>query len=187
VSTETEVKIKIEDPENLCCQLERLGSARVSARHFEDNHLLDFPDESLHREHRLIRIRKIEGRGVLTYKGPPRPDGLFKTREELETSFGDADLALRIFEQIGMRAYFRYQKYRQEFELDGVHIAVDETPIGNYVELEGAKESIHGLAQKLGFKESQFVSLSYYSLFEEHCRKTGIVLRWMVFNESGLS
>jgi adenylate cyclase, class 2 len=184
VSTETEVKIKIEDPADFCRQLEALGSARFSARHFEDNHLLDFLNESLHLQHRLVRIRKVEGRGILTYKGTPRPDGLFKTREELETGLENADLALRIFQQIGMQVYFRYQKYRQEFEMDGVLIAVDETPIGNYVELEGTKESIRSLAQKLGFKESQFVSLSYYALYAEHCRNTGTVPRFMVFRDS---
>jgi adenylate cyclase class 2 len=187
VSTETEVKIKIADPIDFCRQLEALGSVRFSARHFEDNHLLDFPNESLHKQHRLVRIRLVEGRGVLTYKGPPRPDGLFKTREELETGLENAGLALQIFQQIGMQVYFRYQKYRQEFELDGVLIAIDETPIGNYVELEGAKESIRSLAQKLGFKESQFVSLSYYALYEENCRNMGMIPRFMVFKDLELS
>jgi adenylate cyclase, class 2 len=186
VSTETEVKIKIEDPADFCRKLEALGSERFSARHFEDNHLLDFPNESLNMHHRLLRIRSIEGRGVLTYKGPPRPDGIFKTREELETVLENADLALQIFEQIGLRVCFRYQKYRQEFEINGVHVAVDETPIGNYVELEGAKEAISSLAHKLGFLESQFVSLSYYALYEEHCRKMEVAPQFMVFTDSEL-
>jgi adenylate cyclase class 2 len=183
VSTETEVKIKIEDPADFCAQLEALNSACLSARHFEDNHLLDFPDESLLMHHNLLRIRSVEGRGVLTYKGPSYPDGVFKTREELETGLENADLALAIFEQIGMKAHFRYQKYRQEFKIDGVHVAVDETPIGNYVELEGAKDAIRSLAQKLGFKESQFISLSYYALYLEHCRNIGIAPGFMVFTD----
>jgi adenylate cyclase, class 2 len=186
VSTETEVKIKIEDVADFCCRLEALNPARLSARHFEDNRLLDFPNESIYTHKHLVRIRTIEGRGILTYKGPPRPDGVFKTREELETGLENADLALQIFEKIGMQVYFRYQKYRQEFQIEGVYVVVDETPIGNYVELEGTKEAIRSLAQKLGFEESQFVSLSYYTLYLEHCRNIGTTPRFMVFTDSEL-
>jgi adenylate cyclase, class 2 len=186
VSTETEVKIKIGDPAYFCGRLEALNPVRLSARHFEDNRLLDFPNKSLHRNQHLVRIRTIEGRGILTYKGPPRPDGMFKTRVELETGLENADLALQIFEQIGMKVYFQYQKYRQEFEIDGVYVVVDETPIGNYVELEGAKEAIRSLAHKLGFEESQFVSLSYYTLYLEHCRNIGTTPHFMVFRDSEL-
>jgi len=140
VSTETEVKIKIKDPADFCGLLEALNPVQISPRHFEDNRLLDFPNESLHMQQRLVRIRTVEGRGILTYKGPPRPDGVFKTREEIETGLENADFTLQIFEQIGMQVYFQYQKYRQEFEIEDVHVAVDETPIGNYVELEGGKK-----------------------------------------------
>jgi adenylate cyclase, class 2 len=186
VSTETEVKIKIDVSEDLCSRLEALSSVCISARHFEDNHLLDFPNEYLNLNHKLLRIRSVEDRGILTYKGPPRPDGVFKTREELETGFENADLTLQILERIGMQVCFRYQKYRREFELDGVHIAVDETPIGNFVELEGAKEAIRSLAEKLGFAESQFMSLSYYDLYLEYCRNMGTAAGFMVFTDSEL-
>jgi adenylate cyclase, class 2 len=184
---ETEVKIRIDDPADLCRRLENLNSTCISTRHFEDNHLLDFGNESLQTHKCTLRIRLAGGRGVLTYKGAPRPDGIFKTREELETDLADADIALQIFERMGMKAWFRYQKYRREFEIDGVHVAVDETPIGNYVELEGTKETIRSLAQRLGFEESQFVSLSYHSLYLAYCRNNGIVPHFMIFKNAELS
>jgi adenylate cyclase, class 2 len=184
VSTETEVKISIDDPAGFCLRLAALDPIPISARHFEDNHLLDFQDESLKTQRHLLRIRWEEGRGVLTFKGAPCDDGVFKIREELETGVDDTSMALQILNRIGMQVHFRYQKYRQEFTLDGVHVAVDETPIGFFVELEGSKETIRNLAQRLGFEESQFISLSYYALYVEHCRNKGIVPRFMVFADA---
>jgi len=109
----------------------------------------------------------------LTFKGPPEPEGLFKTREELEIKLEDGEIALHIFERLGMRVWFRYQKYRREFALGEIHVAVDETPVGNYAEFEGSKEGIRALAREMGIEESQFLRQSYYSLYLEYCRATG--------------
>ena len=181
MSIETEVKIKIEDPAGFCRLLDTLGPEILSARHFEDNHLLDFPNKSLSADRCLLRVRVIEDECFLTFKGRPKQEGIFKTREELETRVVDATSILQILERIGMNVGFRYQKYRREFTLDGVHIAVDETPIGNYAEMEGSEESIRALARKLGIDEAQFLRLSYYSLYVEHCRTNGVVPQNMVF------
>ena len=88
---------------------------------------------------------------------------------------------LQILEKIGMQVSFRYQKYRQEYALDGVHVAVDETPIGNYVEFEGSKEGIQNLAHTMGIREEQFLNASYYSLYIAYCRERGAVPKFMIF------
>jgi adenylate cyclase class 2 len=181
VSTETEIKVKIDDPVGFCRRLDLLGASVLSARHFEDNHLLDFPDQRLRSGQCLLRIRFAGDRGFLTYKGPPRPEGIFKTREELETKLESGADMLQILERIGMRVCFRYQKYRQECVLDGVHVAVDETPIGNYVEFEGSEEGIRDLARKMGISESQFLRFSYYSLYLEYCQQRGEAPQFMIF------
>jgi adenylate cyclase, class 2 len=181
LSTETEIKVKIEDVEGFCLPFIALNPGILAKRHFEDNYLLDFPDGKLHSDRCLLRIRFAQGCGFLTFKGPARPDGIFKTREELETRVEDATTMLQVFERIGMSVCFRYQKYRREFELDHVHVAVDETPIGNYVELEGTEDGIRALAQKMGIAEVQFLRLSYYSLYLEYCRRMGEVPTFMVY------
>jgi len=181
LSTETEIKVKIEDIEGFCLQLNALNPLVLAERHFEDNYLLDFPDAKLQSGRCLLRIRFANGGGLLTFKGPPRPDGIFKTREELETGVQDAAAMLQVLERIGMSVCFGYQKYRREFALDQVHVAVDETPIGNYVELEGTEDGIRALAHKMGIPETQFLRLSYYSLYLEHCQRTGEVPAFMVY------
>jgi adenylate cyclase class 2 len=158
-----------------------LGSKILSARHFEDNSILDFPDKRLQLNQCLIRIRSANGQTILTYKGPPRPDGIFKVREELETSLGDGESSLQILERLGMRIGFRYQKYRREFSIGEVIVALDETPIGCYAEFEGTEPAIMDLAQKMGIDSSQFLRASYYSLYVEYCEKNGRKLEHMTF------
>jgi adenylate cyclase, class 2 len=181
LGTETEIKIKIEDPESFCRRLQELGTRVTSARHFEDNSLLDFPDKRLQLSQRLIRVRSAGGQGFLTYKGPPRPEGAFKVREELEINVGDSQRALQILERLGMRICFRYQKYRREFALDDVAIAVDETPVGNFAEFEGSESGIVEVARRMGIDSAEFLRASYYSLYVEFCERTGDASLFMTF------
>jgi len=181
MGVETEIKIRIESVEDFVGLLISHGAERVSERSLEDNIIFDFADSSLKSAHCLLRVRFVGGRGVLTYKGAPRPDGIFKSREELETGIDNPETAIEILGRIGMRQGFRYQKYRREFALDGVHVAVDETPIGNYAELEGTEEEILNLAQELDVAEALFIRRSYHALYLDYCRKRGVSPQSMVF------
>jgi len=181
MGVETEVKIKIESVEDFIALVLSRGASCISERSYEDNALFDFPDDSLKLARCLLRVRSVDGRGVLTYKGAPLPDAIFKSREELETGVDNPVTAIEILKKIGMRQGFRYQKYRHEFTLDGVHVAVDETPIGNYAELEGTKKDILNLAGKLGVEESLFIRQSYYALYLDYCHERGITPQSMVF------
>jgi len=181
LSIETEIKFKIEAAEAFCLQLKALNPGILAERHFEDNYLLDFSDGRLQSGQCLLRVRFAKGEGLLTFKGPAGHEGIFKTREELETRIGDNAALLQILDRIGMYVSFRYQKYRREFELDQIHIAVDETPIGNFVEFEGTGDRILALACRMGIAESRFLRLTYYSLYIEHCREKGTVPNFMVY------
>ena len=181
MSTETEIKVEIQNPEDFCERLQGFEPRIVSARHFEDNHLFDFPDKILMSAGSLVRIRQAGEKAILTYKGPAKEEGIFKIREELETGLDDGALARRILERIGMREWFRYQKYRREFEVGTVVVAVDETPIGNYAELEGSESAICDLAGRMGLEESGFIRHNYYALYLDYCSIKGKSPGNMVF------
>ena len=66
---------------------------------------------------------------------------------------------------MGYSPVFRYEKFREEFAASGVVVALDETPIGTFVELEGEPAAIHSLAAQLGFTPADFVTASYRTLF----------------------
>jgi adenylate cyclase, class 2 len=181
LGTETEIKIKIEDPEAFCLNLQDHITEVLSARHFEDNCILDFSDGRLQVSRSMIRIREADGKGYLTFKGPPQPEGIFKIREELETRVEMSGIALQILERLGMRICFRYQKYRREFAAGNVVVAIDETPIGSYVEFEGSEADIIALARNLEIPSLQFLRSSYYSLYLEYCEKSGETPNSMTF------
>lgn len=181
MNTETEIKVRIRNPEDFCGQLQVFQPRIVSVRHFEDNRLLDFHDKTLLSAGSLVRIRQAGEKAFLTFKGPPKGEGIFKTREELETGLNDGILAMQILERLGMREWFRYQKYRREFEVDAVIVAVDETPIGNYAELEGLEPAIDDLVRRLNIEQSRLIRDSYYSLYLDDCRLKGKTPGDMVF------
>ncbi len=186
LGTETEVKIPLSDREDLLNRLGRLAATLTAERHFEENFILDFEDATLRKKQCLLRVRMSGGEAILTFKGPPRPDPMFKSREELETTLGDGKIALQILERLGFKTWFRYQKYREEYlvdQLDGeqVHVAVDSTPIGEYLELEGSEQGIRGAARALGIGESEFLNDSYFSLYDKYCRAMGQPVRHMTF------
>jgi adenylate cyclase class 2 len=127
-----------------------------------------------------LRVRAEEGRGVLTFKGPVQPSTM-KVREEIETEAGDAGILMAILGRLGLRPWFRYEKYREEFSGSEVVIAVDETPIGTFVELEGSELGVTQAARALGRGPEGYVTESYRGLFARHCEERGLPVTDMLF------
>jgi adenylate cyclase, class 2 len=180
LATETEVKLNVPSMDEFRHKLASMKPKLLSERHFEDNFVLDYPDGRLRSRACLMRVRKTKQGESVTFKGPPQPSLHFKKREELETQVDNADQMLAILEQLGLRIWFRYQKYREEHSVTlapdaggEVKVALDWTPIGDYVELEGSEEGIRQVAARLGFRECQFLRDSYYALFLQSGIQTG--------------
>jgi predicted adenylyl cyclase CyaB len=111
---------------------------------------------------------------TLTWKGPTKPDPHFKIREEVEVSVEDGGKLLTILQRIGLQTIFRYQKFRQVFELSGELTAViDETPFGWFTELEGPPEEIEQVSRELGMKPENHVRASYAGYFAMELERRG--------------
>ena len=135
---EREIKLRFASPEEARAAVIAAGATPMRGRRLQEDCLLDTSDEMLRRRRSVLRIRMESGKSLLTFKGPVQPS-LMKLREELETVVGDGPLLLNILEELGFRVWFRYQKYREEFALEDVIVAVDETPVGTFVEIEGRR------------------------------------------------
>jgi len=188
LGVETEIKVRVGNPEQFLERLRSLKPILLTERHFEDNFVLDFAGRRLASMQCLLRIRIANGSALLTFKGPPRPSGLFKIREELESSAADGKALLTIFKRLGLRLSFRYQKYRREFKVISspgrsgeIHVVLDETPIGTFAEFEGSEAGIRKVAQTMGFRRTQFLRESYAALYVEFCRKRNQPVRHMTF------
>jgi adenylate cyclase class 2 len=214
MAQEIEIKLRISDQEALKRTLKRLGAlpvGRGSGRVHEWNIIFDTPERGLAKHGQLLRIRtetpavkskkskSASGQRVLlTFKRPlvdgASPSGRVqenhrhKVREEFELEVTDAAVLTTIFEGLGMRGWFRYEKYRTTFRLPtashwakGLLIELDETPIGTFVELEGPPAAIDRAAQELGFTQRDYIVRNYLALYVEECRRLGQQPDDMVF------
>ena len=182
-SVETEVKIRVGDLKSLTSRLGEIGFTVHKERLFEANTLYDKPDKELQRAGMLLRLRQAGDKNVITWKGEQQA-GPHKSRPECETTIGSLDVLGEIFEHLGYRRSFRYEKFRTEFKDPGDPsgvVTLDETPIGNFMELEGPGKWIDCTAQQLGFPESEYVLESYGRLYLTDCERRGVQPTNMVF------
>ena len=77
--------------------------------------------------------------------------------------------------------WFRYEKYREEYAAEDVTIALDETPVGTFVEIEGGEQGIAAMAVALGRSSADYIVDSYRSLFLQHRDANGLCGHDMVF------
>ncbi len=169
---ETEIKFKVADLPGLAERLRAAGFTLHTPRAFESNVLYDTPNRSMRARTEILRIRNYDGRWTVTHKRLPqnRP-GLdtHKHRIETESDVADGRAFDEIFLALGLTPAFRYEKWRTEWHDGEGHCVVDETPIGNYAELEGTAEWIDRAAIKLGIGTGDYITLSYGRLFEQWC------------------
>ena len=79
---------------------------------------------------------------------------------------------------LGLQETFCYEKYRTIYgprgESDatgGPHLVFDETPVGNYIELEGPQRWIDEVARQLGYSRKDYIKDSYATLYRKRCEK----------------
>ncbi len=181
-SIEREIKLRFDTPDDARAAVARTGATPLRGRRLQEDTLLDADDESLRRLRSVLRVRNEGQRSLVTFKGPPQP-GPVKIREELETVVGDGDLMAQILERLGLHVWFRYQKYREEFALNDVVVAIDETPVGTFIEVEGTESGIAAAAHALGKGPADYILDSYHRLFLANRERLGFGGHDMVFDD----
>jgi adenylate cyclase class 2 len=173
---ETEIKFRVADLSALAERLESAGFRMETLRSFESNTLYDTPDRQMRARTAILRIRSYAGHWTLTHKSLPSPGtpgiGLpdidrHKHRVETETSVEHGAALAELFLSLGLVAAFRYEKWRTEWTDGEGHCVIDETPIGNYAELEGSSDWIDRAAPRLGVDPANYITLSYGRLFDQ--------------------
>ena len=169
---EIEVKLAAKDLDALREALRDQGASLLSSAHEEVNDLYDFvpsaPDEpsrTLSGTGRTVRLRTAAGKAILTYKGKARFQNGVKTREEREVEVSDAGEAEGILAGLGLSRRFRYEKRREEWRFEDCVIALDETPIGDFLEVEGDPASIRRVFVRLGLDFGEAIPYSYAELY----------------------
>ena len=203
---ETEIKLPVRDIKAFERKVKKLGGKPVitgNARIHELNVIFDTPDGGLAKHGQLLRIRSESAQGggkketpqrvMLTFKQPAvravDDDGSrFKIRDETEVEVADAVSLGKIFEGLGLRGWFSYEKYRTTWKLAAATrwakdllIELDETPVGTFLELEGPPEAIDRAAEALGYSRKDYLLKNYVELYAEDCRRRGVPPGNMLF------
>lgn len=165
---EREIKFPGVELEKLRERLSDLEAERLGPAAFEDNWILDRQGE-LVVSGRILRLRTDGQRARLTFKGPVHMEGNLKVREEREVDVGDADETRSLLENLGFTVVRRYQKMREEWQLGGVTIALDHTPIGDFAEFEG--DGAETVAKRCGLDLDKAEKRSYLRLYEDYLKE----------------
>jgi len=208
-SAEIELKFPINDLARLQSRLPGLGFHLDTPRTFEQNTLYDTPARTLRQSRQILRLRRYGELWTLTHKRKPASasdsaEDRYKVRIETETHLDDGPALGAILEQLGYAPVFRYEKFRTEWSqatstiagplfTDEIHLTevsnasghlvLDETPIGNYAELEGPPAWIDDTLAKLGVDPATCLTDSYGKLFLAWKERTGSPAEHLTFDQ----
>jgi len=191
-SNEVEIKFRVANIEGLVARLRQLGFQQITPRTHEMNTLYDLPGHPLRDRGDVLRVRKYGELWVLTHKAKGKSnkkDEPHKTRIETETRVENGEKMEAILRALQFEPSFRYEKFRAEWKAPGGegHVVIDETPIGNFAEIEGPPEWIDSLARELQIDRKQYITETYAGLFLAWKRETGSSAQEMTFEAIGSS
>lgn len=169
---ETEVKFYVRDLKKVELRLLELKAQLIQPRVHEINLRFDFPDGSLRRDFKVLRLRK-DTEAKLTFKGPSEErEGGVMSRQEIEFTVSDFESAKQFFESLGYIPVVFYEKFRTTLELKGAHVMLDELPYGMFIEIEGEDiQILHEIADLLGLNWDEMVKAGYHALFDRVAEK----------------
>jgi adenylate cyclase class 2 len=194
-SAEIELKVPVADVIDLQSRLPALGFHLDTPRTFEHNTLYDTPNRDLRSLRQILRIRQYGSLCTITHKRQPdQQDPVdttrYKIRIETETAVAEGPALAEILLQLGYTPAFIYEKYRTEWSHTTgpnsettAHLVIDETPIGNYAELEGPTEWIDQTLAALNIDHATCLTDSYGKLFLDWKERTHSPAEHLTFAE----
>jgi adenylate cyclase class 2 len=166
---EIEVKYYLPDISAIRNRIVDLGADSLG-KTYEMNILFDDANKNLLKRKSVLRLRK-DTKTKLTFKSPPlvsedESDKQFKILRELEVEVASFSTMKRIIESLGFQKTLFYEKWRETFLFKDIVICLDNMPYGDFLELEGEKETIKLFANKTGMKWGKRILFSYPELFK---------------------
>jgi adenylate cyclase class 2 len=185
---EIELKFCVGDPRAFHEHAVACGFTVLTPRSIERNALFDTPGRDLLAQRQLLRMREYGGAWVLTHKRPPvnnDDSSFYKERVETETRVEDGEAMGAVLVELGYSPAFRYEKFRTEMTDGEGTLVLDETPIGDFAELEGAPEWIDRSLERLGIARDLCFTDSYGRMFLDWKERSGSSAENMTFDEIG--
>lgn len=155
-------------------QLSVMGAVFVGVQHHCDTYF-NAPDRDFAKTDEALRIRSVDGRSVMTYKGK-KLDTLSKTREEFETPV-DGGTTRSILLALGFYESGIVKKTREVYRFENMTICLDKVEgLGEFMEVEIVAESniethrkqIFSFLANFGIREEDSIRTSYLEMVLEN-------------------
>lgn len=181
-SIEIEVKFKILDLQVLEEKVKAVGGKELHKNIFQQSVRVDTPEELLRQKGVFLRVRSGEKKTMTVKSRIPGSDKKFKEREELEIEISDVELAEKMLFTLGFTQKWIMEKYRTEYELMGTILALDHLPFGDYLEIEGEKDSIEKVVKILELEKQERIISTYWHLFDDYKKINNLTGENIVFD-----
>lgn len=129
------------------------------------------PHRDFSKTDEALRLRLVNGRSVLTYKGE-KLDNLTKSREELQTTV-EWDSTQAILDRLGFTKTATVEKVRDVYKVGDITVCVDQVPnLGEFIEfelfsdksIEESRGRLFDLMEKFGLGVEDSIRKSYLEL-----------------------
>ncbi len=163
---EIELKVVFKDFKDLKKKLKHLKAKKVNPKTFEKNIIYDHKDINLKRKGVLLRLRKFGKKNILTLKKASKGKEGFKVREEINLDVESFEKTENFLKSLGFFKTFSYEKWRENYSYKGLIISLDETKVGNFMEVEGEYKDIWDFLKEIGVSKEKTLTLTYMDLFK---------------------
>lgn len=141
---------------------------------FEENIL--FGGGNLDHKTRVLRIRRVRGIAILTYKELLDSSSGIKRRREEETRVEDPEAMIHILATGGYKPAIVYEKLRRTWKVTGTQVTIDQLPFGFFLEIEGDENDILHVEAMLSLSGTEADPLSYSELVLKYGVKNGEII-----------
>ncbi len=176
---EREYKFRVESLGAVIEQIKGIGAERGERSALERNWLFD-RGSRIRSSGQVLRLRQDHSGARLTYKGPVTHEKGARVRTEIELGISDLEAARTLLEAVEFEETGYYEKRRSTWHLGSAEIALDETPIGSFVEIEGDRAA--EVVALMGFDPADAETESYVELYETYREEHPDAPRHMVFD-----
>ncbi len=176
IEEEIKLELKNEEVSLLIDNLKSLGSTKEFCVK-QVTYRFDTKNKDLEKKGVFLRTRTGEKSTFTVKKKVKSIKKNVKSREEMEVDLDEEKKILMInkmLENLGYNYCKIMEKYRMQWELDNCKIAIDELLIGFYVEVEGKKDKIFQVIEKLKLESKKPIIKTYWDLFEDFKKRKGI-------------
>jgi adenylate cyclase class 2 len=175
MGTEIEKKYRL-TPEQRGALSQRLREvgARLQGKEFEENTL--YAGGRLDPRRQVLRLRRVGGAAIFTYKERHESQSAIKHQREDETRVEDAAALDAILDALGYRPALVYEKRRATWHVCQTEVLLDELPFGLFVEIEGEEDDIKEVENLLELTNAEAEMATYPELAARHGEQRGGVI-----------